>query len=131
MIQRIENIFYSNQNILSLIGRVFVGLAMASHGYSKLMGMKGFIGFLTKMGVPAPEFTAALVMLVELLGGILIAIGWKTRISSFMVMVTMITAAFLAHGADPFAKKEKALLYAATCLILMAFGPGKFSLDKR
>lgn len=131
MINKIEDLFQQNANILALIGRVFVGLAMASHGYGKLMGMKGFAGYMTKLGMPAPEALAAIVMLIELLGGVFIAVGWKTRFNSFLVMGTMLGAGFIAHGADPFAKQEKALLYAATCLILMAFGPGKFSLDKK
>lgn len=131
MIRTIENLFEQNANLLALVGRVFVGLAMASHGYGKLMGMKGFIGYLAKLGLPAPEVFAAMAMLTELLGGVLIAVGWKTRIASFTVMITMLVAAFMAHGADPFSKQEKALLYGAVCLILMAFGPGKFSLDKK
>ena len=131
MLNKLEQIFHNNQNLLALIGRVFIGLAMASHGYGKLMGMQNFSGYMVKLGVPFPDATAVIVMLIELLGGILIAVGWKTRLNSFLVMGTMLVAGLWVHAADPFSKKEMALLYAAACLVLMAFGPGKFSVDKR
>ena len=35
----------------------------------------------------------------------------------------------MVHGADPFAKKELALLYGAGALTLMLTGPGQLSLD--
>lgn len=130
MFKAVENIIKSNSNILALVSRVFIGAAMASHGYPKLMGMSGFSANMAKMGIPFPEVTAALVMLVELLGGILIVIGWKTRLSAFAVTMVMFGAAFIVHASDPFAKKEMALLYAAACILLMASGPGRFSLDK-
>jgi putative oxidoreductase len=131
MLNKIEQLFHNNQNLLALIGRVFIGLAMASHGYGKLMGMQNFSGYMVKLGVPFADATAVLVMLIELLGGILIAVGWKTRLNSFLVMGVMLVAGLWVHAGDPFAKQEKSLLFAAACLLLMAYGPGKFSVDKR
>lgn len=131
MIQKIENLFKTNSNLLLLIGRVFIGLTMAiGHGYGKLMNMSGFIGKVGQMGFPLPELMGSVAMGSELIGGILIAIGFKTRIAALAVFGTMMGAAFVVHGADPFAKKEFALVYAAACLIIMAVGPGKFSIDK-
>ena len=131
MINKVENIIKSQSNLLLLVGRVFVGLTMAiAHGYPKLMNMSGFTANVAKMGMPLPEVSAALAMGSELLGGILIAVGFKTRFASLALFGTMLVAGLVVHGADPFSKKEMALLYAAACLILMAVGPGKFSIDK-
>ncbi|MEC9281400.1 MAG: DoxX family protein [Bdellovibrionota bacterium] len=131
MIQKVENLFKANSNLLLLIGRLFIGLTMAiSHGYGKMMNMSGFIGNVAKMGFPLPEVMGSLAMGSELIGGLLIAIGFKTRLAAFTVFGTMLVAAFVVHGADPFGKKEFALVYAAACLIIMAVGPGKFSFDK-
>lgn len=38
-------------------------------------------------------------------------------------------AGFVAHAADPFAKKEMALLYLAACVMFIFTGAGKYSLD--
>ena len=43
----------------------------------------------------------------------------------------MLVAAFIVHGADPFAKKEKALLYAICFLVIAITGAGKYSIDKK
>jgi len=44
-------------------------------------------------------------------------------------MFTMLVAAFVVHGADSFADKEKALLYFAVFLAIYFMGAGKFSID--
>jgi putative oxidoreductase len=41
----------------------------------------------------------------------------------------MMVAAFMAHGADPFAKKELALLYLLIYVTILVTGSGKYSLD--
>ena len=131
MLQKFESLLRSNTNVFLLIGRLFIGLTMAfAHGYPKLMNMSGFTANVAKMGLPLPELSAALAMTAELLGGLMIAIGFRTRFASFALLFTMLVAGFIVHGADPFAKKEMALLYAASCLLLLGTGPGKFSVDK-
>jgi len=51
-----------------------------------------------------------------------------------MALITsfaMAVAAFIAHGADPFAKKEMALLYLVGFLTVALMGPGRYSIDQR
>ena len=48
---------------------------------------------------------------------------------AFPLMITMVVAAFVVHGADPFGKKELALLYGAGALTLMLTGAGRLSID--
>ena len=42
---------------------------------------------------------------------------------------TMLVAAFVAHGSDPLADKEHALLYALAFLAVLLLGPGRWSVD--
>lgn len=123
---------YSNvHNVGLLIFRLYVGLAMAfGHGLGKMPPQSGFVGFLSSMGVPMPELFAWLAALAEFAGGLFIALGLATRFSSVMLGVTMAVAGFVAHAADPFAKKEMAFLYLASCVLLFAAGAGKFSVDR-
>ena len=44
-------------------------------------------------------------------------------------VITMLVAAMVIHGADPFAKKEFALLYFFGFLAITLLGAGKYSLD--
>lgn len=110
--------------------RVFTGLAMAfGHGLRKVPPKPGFIERTADMGFPAPEAFAWAAGLAELVGGILLAIGLFTRPSAFFIVVTMLVAAFLRHGADPFSEKELALLYGFAAAYFMVRGSGRYGLD--
>ena len=71
----------------------------------------------------------ALVVMSEFFGSLCVMAGLFTRWASFSIVFTMLVAAFIAHGADPFAKKELAVLYAAAFLVFAVAGGGKYSLD--
>ena len=114
-----------------LLMRLVFGLSMAiAHGIGKVPPSDGFIGFVGKLGFPAPEFFAWAAGLAELVGGVFIALGLMTRVSGFFLLQTMLVAVFLAHGDDPFSKMEKGILFATFSLTLMGTGAGRFSLDK-
>ncbi len=113
-----------------LVVRVWLGAMMAYHGFPKLFGnAQGFADYLSKLGFPAPELWAALAGGAEFFGGLLIIIGFLTRPAAIAVLITMLVAGFIAHGADPFSKKELALAYVVLSLTTLLSGSGKFSLD--
>jgi putative oxidoreductase len=117
-----------NLGLLSL--RLGAGLIMAfAHGMGKLPPAEGFIGFVGSLGFPAPVAFAWVAALSEFIGALFISLGLATRLSSLTVAGTMAVAAFMAHGADPFAKQEKAILYLIICLAIFFTGPGKYSVD--
>ena len=112
------------------LARVFIGLTMAfAHGMGKLPPPQMMIDGVGAMGFPAPMLFAWAAALSEFLGGILIALGLFTRPAAIGWIFTMGVAAFVAHGADPFAKKEMALLYLAFSVLLVGTGAGRFSID--
>jgi putative oxidoreductase len=93
--------------------------------------------FFGSLGLPAPGATAIFVSVVELVGGILLALGGLSRIISLAIAIDMIVAYVLAdrmalfaffsdpgkfYNADPYT-----FLFAA--LLILIFGPGKLSLD--
>ena len=113
-----------------LILRVFIGAAMMTHGCAKLFGgMEKFTGFVTSIGVPAPQVMAYLAALSESLGAFLLAIGLLTRPAAFMIICTMSVAIFGALEGLPFAKQELAWLYLVPALMFLLKGAGKWSLD--
>lgn len=129
-----------SKEILTTIGflwlRILMGIGIATHGYSKIFsgeelgeGVRKLAGYIESMGLPLPYLSAWLAAISEFLGGILIAIGFGTRISALFVFITMTVAAFIAHKSDPFAKKELALAYWTIAGALILTGPGIFSLD--
>lgn len=115
-----------------LIMRVPAGLLMAlCHGYPKLMSWSAkSASFPDPLGVGSAA-SLALAIFGELVCGVLVAAGVATRAAAVPVVITMLVAAFVIHGDDPFKKKEFALVYAIPFLALVFTGPGRFSVDAR
>jgi putative oxidoreductase len=122
--------FIYNSDLGLLIFRLFVGLAMAfSHGLGKMPPPEQLIAGVESMGFPMAIAFAWAAALSEFVGALLLASGLFTRISASLIAVTMAVAGFIVHGADPFAKKEMALLYLAASVMFIFTGAGKYSLD--
>ena len=114
-----------------LILRVFIGLAMLTHGWGKLFGgLEKFTGYVSSLNVPFPTVSAFLAALAESVGAIFLALGLLTRPSAFLLAATMAVAALVAHGGDGFAAQEMAWLYFFPALLFLLKGPGKWSLDR-
>lgn len=110
--------------------RIFAGVSMAAaHGLGKMPPSEQFVGGVTNLGFPAPYVFAWAASLAEFLGGAFLALGLFTRVSSFFVASTMLTAAFGVHLNDPYQRKELALLYLAVALCFMLKGAGDWSID--
>lgn len=116
--------------------RVLMGIGIATHGYSKIFGgekfgegVKKLASFVESLGLPLPFLLAWLAAISEFLGGILVVIGFLTRVSALFIFITMSVAAFVAHANDPFSKKELALAYWTIAGTLVLTGAGVFSLD--
>jgi len=105
---------------------------MLSHGIPKLMKLfaGGAIQFPDPLGVGA---TTSLILTVfaEVICAALIVVGYKTKWASIPLVITMLVAAFIVHGADPWGKKEFALLYAIGYIAIGMLGAGKYSLDRK
>ena len=122
-------------NTLSHLGlallRIVPSAFMLTHGYPKLMNLiNGITAFANPFGIgQAPSLFLAVVG--EFICPLLIIIGFKTRWAAVPTAITMFVAGFMIHGADPFGKKEMALLYLTIFVVIMLLGPGKYSVDKR
>lgn len=111
--------------------RIFAGLTMAiGHGFKKFPPPAPFVEGVTSMGFAVPEIFAWAAVAAEAGGGLLLAVGLLTRPAALMIAITMATAAFLAHGADPFAKKELALLFFFISMVYILTGSGRTGLDR-
>ena len=118
-------------NIGLLLLRVFSSVFMLTHGVPKFQKLiSGNFEFGDPIGIGVAP-TLFLAVLAEFVCPILLIIGFKTRWSAILPTITMLVAAFVAHGADPFGKKEKALLYLVIYIAIILMGPGKYSIDRK
>lgn len=108
----------------------FSGL-MLTHGIPKLLKLlSGNFEFGDPLGIGA---TASLILAVfgEVIFPLLVIIGFKTRLATIPVIITMLTAAFVVHASDPFGIQEKSILYLSAFVAIAILGPGKYSVDKK
>ncbi len=115
-----------------LVLRLWFGLEMVlAHGLPKLQkALSGNFSFGDPIGVGEP---ASLVLAIfgEFVCGLLIAAGFFTRLSCIPYLITMLVAAFIVHGGDPWGKMAYPLMYAVAAIVLLFTGPGRYSLDHR
>jgi putative oxidoreductase len=117
--------------VVMTVLRVTAGLSMAfGHGHAKIKDPSMLIQGLTAMNFPAPDIMGWLVAIAEFIGGIFLAVGLLTRPSAGAIAVVMATAFFMVHAADPFGKKELALLYLVVMVLFFFRGAGAWSIDR-
>ena len=127
----------SFQSPFLLLVRLYWGWQFAQAGYGKLGNINKIIGFFTNLGIPAPALNAWFVSGLELTGGILLILGLGSRVIAVPLIINMLVAYSTAHrdafGAifsDPdkfYGAAPYTFLFAS--LLVLIFGPGKFSLD--
>jgi putative oxidoreductase len=56
----------------ALVARLFMSLLFVLYGYFKLTGFAGTVAYMGRLGLPAPTIFAALSVIIELGGGLLV-----------------------------------------------------------
>jgi putative oxidoreductase len=115
---------------LLLLRLTFGGLMIINHGWRKLLKLlnEDPIKFADPIGI-GTEASLWLAVFGEVICPILLILGLFTRLAAVPALITMLVAAFVVHGTDPFGDKEGALLFAVPYLVLLLSGPGRYSLD--
>jgi putative oxidoreductase len=120
-----------------LIIRVALGILILLHGIAKITGGVGGIGGMLQ-SVGLPGFIAWGVYLGEVLGPILLIVGFYARIGAVLIVINMFFAILLAHRPDIFAftahggwKLELQGMFLLTALGLAFTGPGRWSINNR
>ena len=127
-------------NAAALVGRILIALIFVISGFTKITGFSGVAGYIGSKGLPMPQVLAALTIALELGGGILLVIGWKTRWVALLFFLWLIPTTLVFHrfwGIDAaqvqsqFTNFMKNVSIMGAMAMLMAFGPGPYSVDKR
>lgn len=123
-----------------LMIRLFIGGCFIVHGLGKLGlvgsgSMAGFEGWLKSLNIPFAAVQARLAMALEIGGGVLLCLGFATRLGAFMCFAVMLVAGVIGHKGGGYLitnnppGNEYTINLAAICLLIVLTGPGHYSLD--
>jgi putative oxidoreductase len=124
-----------NHDTVLLIARVLVGVLFLIGSYTKLVGMAGATAYFGRLGIPMPEILLPATMIFEALVGILLIIGYQTRLCALLIAIFVVIAALIAHrnfgDGNQLNHFLKNLAIAGGCLGIFVAGPGAMSVDSR
>jgi putative oxidoreductase len=122
---------------LLLAIRLYWGWQFAQDGWGKLHHLARVTEYFTSLNLPAPGATALGVSIIELVGGILLAVGIGSRLISLILFVNMTVAFWTAEkeaflgvlsSPDKFQAAD-AYNYWFAALLILILGPGLFAVD--
>jgi len=117
-----------------LIARVLVGGTFVLSGINKLQNFDAMVGVAQAAGIPSPEIAIVLALVVELLGGLSVMLGYRIFWGALGLLVFTVLTSFIFHAdfADPMQKVlfTKNMGIAAALLYMTRFGAGKMAVEK-
>ena len=119
--------------LLQPLGRLMLAFIFIIASVGKLADLAATSAYMEAMGVSSSLLWPTI--LLELIGGIAIAIGYKTSIAAFALAIFSVTAAVFFHS--DFSDKMQMILFlkniamAGGLLILASAGTTAYSLDRK
>jgi putative oxidoreductase len=120
-------------SVLPLIARLFLAPLFILSGVAKLADPSETIAYIASSDAPLPQLGYVIALAVEVGGGLLLLLGYKTTYVAGVTALFSIAAAMMFHS--NFADQNqmvhflKNVAIAGGLLQVVAFGPGRFSLD--
>lgn len=126
-------LFDNLQSLFLLIARLTLAYGFYEPALMKWNDIKSVATWFETLGIPFPTLSAYLASTTELLGVVLIAIGFLTRIMSIPLMIVMTVAIFTVHIGNGFSAGDNGFeipfYYFIFLGLFLSFGAGKFSVD--
>jgi putative oxidoreductase len=124
-----------NQGALPLIGRILLAIIFIVGGIGKLAAPGPTQGYIASVGLPLPLLAYIVALIVELGGGVLFLVGYRTKLVAAVLAVYCVVTALVFHHAlgdqNQMINFLKNLAMAGGLLQFVAFGPGRIALDSR
>jgi putative oxidoreductase len=130
----------TNFNAMALIGRVLLALVFLLSGIGKLRGFDGTMAYISSVGLPLAGVLAALALALEIVAGVALILGYRTRWAALALAAFTLVAAFLFHNFWSMPEQAqvmqqimflKNLAIVGGLLMVAAYGPGAWSVDRR
>ena len=118
-----------NTDVATLLLRLIFGGLFFYHGYDSLTHYQLYLSMAKPIIGLSAKLAFDLVVYTQLICGLLVAVGFLTRLAVLPLAFAMGVAVFVAHAGQPFHMKEPALLYMLLTTVIFVLGSGKYSTD--
>ena len=128
------------KNPLDLVGRILIALLFLPAGIQKISGFAGTVSYATSVGMPMPQIAVGVGLVIEILGGLAILLGWHTRWAALILGFFTLVATFFFHnfwGVPAEAAMMQQLMFWKNIAVVggllgyAAHGAGAWSVDGR
>ena len=111
--------------------RVILGFFMAFHGWEIFdkAKMDEYAAWDIFKNAGSPAFLVYLGKLAELAGGILLMLGWLTRLGALMIAITMACIALFVGNGKIWYEDQHPFMFVLLALVFFFAGPGRYSAD--
>ena len=81
----------------ALVGRVLLCAIFVMAGFEKIGGFAGSVAYAQGAGLPWPQVAVAIALAIELVGGLMVLVGFRARLGALAIAVFSAVAAFSFH----------------------------------
>ena len=129
-----------DHDIALLVARILLVVIFPISAYFKIIGWPGIVNILTQQGAPLPLFGGYLAIAVEILGALLVAIGYRTRWAAIALILYVIGTNVIAHRFWEFPPAAqfgqmmsffKNICMVAGLGLIAVIGPGRYAVSPR
>lgn len=119
--------------VIELAGRILLGHIFLLAGINKISGYEGTAGYMEAMGVPG--MLLPLVIILEVVGGLALIVGFKTKWAALALAGFTVVAAVLFHA--DFSDQTQMILFMKNwaitggLLLVYVYGAGELSVDRK
>ena len=128
------------ESLAMFAGRIFLALIFVVSGIGKITGYAGTAAYMTSKGLPLVDILLPLTILIELGGGLLLALGWKARWAAAALLLFLIPTTLIFHqfwGLEPKLAQMQKIHFLKNVAIMggmmmvLAIGAGAWSVDRK
>lgn len=119
----------------AVAGRVLLAAIFLLSGVSKVTDPASALGYIGSVGLPFPKLALGIAILVEIVGGLALIVGYRTKLVATALALFSIATAVFFHSAlgdqNQFIHFFKNIAMAGGLLQVAAFGAGPVGFDSR
>ncbi|MCL6636763.1 MAG: DoxX family protein [Alicyclobacillus sp.] len=117
------------QPIGALALRLVVGLTFILHGWPKLVHSPEMVAFFARIGIPMPSLMVWVVGMLEVFGGLALAVGFMTRWMACLLALDMLVVILHVKLKQGVLGYNLELLLLASLVFFACSGPGRWAIQ--